>query len=70
MTAFEAADVNLLPAKGAIPLGTFFSKDSTEGTIETPLLGTNVPLSFTIRNNHATNVATIWGAAKVASIIG
>lgn len=70
MTAFEAGDVNLFPYKGAAPLGGFFSKDSTEGAIESPLFGPGVPLTFTIRNKQASNAATIWGVAKVASIIG
>jgi len=70
LTTFECGDANLMPTKGAAPLGGFFSKDSTESQIESPLFGPGVPLSFTIRNKQASNAATIWGVAKVASIVG
>lgn len=70
LTTLEVGDTNLLPQKGAAPLGPFFSKDSTDATFESPLFGPGVALAFTIRNKHASTAATIWGAARVASIVG
>jgi hypothetical protein len=70
LTTLEVGDVNLLPAKGAAPVGPFFSTDSTDSTFESPLFGPGVALAFTMRNKHASTAATIWGAARVASIIG
>jgi hypothetical protein len=70
LTTLETGDVNLLPAKGAIPVKSYFSHDSTDGGCESPLFGPGVALAFTIRNKHASTAATLWGVAKVASIIG
>jgi len=70
LTTLEVGDVNLLPAKGAAPVGPFFSTDSTDSTFESPLFGPGVALAFTLRNKHASTAATIWGAARVASIVG